>query len=598
MRAVLVATGDAAALAPLTEREPVPLLPLVDRPLVQHVVESLVARGVRHIDFILSHLPEKLEAFLGDGRRWGCRFTFHLTRDPRRPYRLLKVLDLRNAPILLGHADRLTSLPEEILTGHSSAALLWRESTSGETSRRHWAGWARLTPEAVAAIPGDPDEETLAAHLFHSLPDDVWLEVPSPIPLQTFPEYFAAHEAVLSKKSPTPLTLGRETEPGIWLGRNVSIHPTARVQAPVYIGDNSAIGPAVALGPYAVVGGNCMLDAGCSVSHSVVFPGSYVGEHLELASVVVDRNTLVHPHFNEAVTIADPLLLGSLPELGVVPPLQALLSRVVAATLLVLALPVLLVTALYLKVRRSGPVCFRRRMVRLPAPATSRTRTFDMWSFKADGNGAPCSWCGLLLHFLPGLINIARGELSFVGLPPRSENEMEALPTEWQSLYRRSKAGLIGDWSFLIGAAMTVEERYAGEAYYTWAADWRYDVRVLAKYFLRVLAGPLSRHCNLAELRADLRHFTHLIALSPEGDRKEKQLAVVRDISRSGCGVEATQLYPNGTRLTVSLHNPRRHSTLMRVLVVRHATEMANGKALLGCQFQRALSEEELQELR
>lgn len=607
MRAVIIATGDGAGLMPLTERTPVPLLPLIDRPLVQHVVETLVAQGVRHIDFVLSHLPEKIEEYLGDGTRWGCRFTYHLARNPQRPYRLLKILDLgRNGePVLLGHADRLTHLPTELFQAAESVAglLFWREpSVPDEPSRRQWAGWARLTPAALAAIPGDPDEERLAEYLFTEFPSEaLWLEVPRPIRVQTFAEYFAAHEAVLSKKSPTPLSPGRETEPGLWLARNVSVHPTARVQPPVFVGENSAIGPGVTLGPYAVVGRDCMLDARCTVTHSLVFPGSYVGEDLELAEVVVDRNLLVHPRFNEAMTIPDPLLLGSLPEFGVVPPLQALLSRLVAATLLVLSLPVLLLTALYLKASRPGPVLHKRRVLRLPADGNGRWQTFDLWSFCPE-DGWKCSECslrGLLLRFLPALVNIARGEMSFVGLPPRSREDVERLPEEWRSFYLRSKAGIVSDTSFSMDAHFTDDERYTGEAVYAWVADWRYDLRLLTRYFLRCLLGPLARRyaIDLAELRADARHFTHLLALSP-GDATRKHVAVVRDISLTGCRVEASDVYQPGTRMTVELYNPRRHTARTQVLVVRHASPQANGKTLLGCQFLRQLSEEELRELR
>ena len=105
-----MAPGEAPCTAPLTERYPTPLLPLVDRPFLQHVIEFCVHQGVRRFDFVLSHLPEKVEEFLGGGERWGSSFTCHLAREPSRPYRLLRVLDFAGGPdepVLFGHADRL-----------------------------------------------------------------------------------------------------------------------------------------------------------------------------------------------------------------------------------------------------------------------------------------------------------------------------------------------------------------------------------------------------------------------------------------------------------------------------------------------------------
>jgi lipopolysaccharide/colanic/teichoic acid biosynthesis glycosyltransferase len=601
MRAVIFATGESEGLAPLSEQTPVPLLPLVDRPVIQHVVEALVHRNVRDIHFVLSHLPEKVEAFLGDGARWGCRFTFHLARDPHRPYRLLRYIDLGSDTDLVGHADRLAHLPVDICDAPAPRLLFWTETESGKEPQRHWAGWALLSAASLANIPGEPDEEGFARWLFDRHPgSDAYSEVPPPIPLRSFPEYFAAHEAVLSKKSLTPLSPGREVEPGVWLGRNVSLHPTARVQPPVFVGANSVVGPGVTLGPYAVIGQDCMLDARSTVVNSLVFPGSYVGESLELADVVVDRQVLVNPQFEEAITIPDPLLLGSLSEVGVVPPLQRLLSRLVAAVLLVLSFPLMLLTVLYLKASRPGPVLYWRRVMRLPAGGR-RTQTFDLFSFRPETgwNCSDCSLRGLLFQFLPALVNVARGELSFVGVPPRSPEEVDRLPADWRKIYLRSKAGIVSDSSFLIGAALGSEELFTTEAYYSWAASWRYDLRVVIRYLLRSLAGPLASRFvpDLSELRTDVRHFTHLLAL-PTGEAQRKELAIVRDISRTGVGLESTHDYQPGARLTAELYNPRRHTARLHELVVRHATTQSNGKFLLGCRFVAPLREEDLAELR
>src|SRR5438477_2620675 len=141
MRALIIATGDEPGIVPLNDRYPAPLLPLVDRPFIQHVVEYFANQGVRQFDFVLSHFPEKLEHHLGDGHRWGARFTYHLARDASRPYRLLKALDLDTAggePILFGHADRLPAVP--LAKAREAAAALpllvgWRD---GDGLRR-WA---------------------------------------------------------------------------------------------------------------------------------------------------------------------------------------------------------------------------------------------------------------------------------------------------------------------------------------------------------------------------------------------------------------------------------------------------------------------------
>jgi hypothetical protein len=119
------------------------------------------------------------------------------------------------------------------------------------------------------------------------------------------------------------------------------------------------------------------------------------------------------------------------------------------------------------------------------------------------------------------------------------------------------------------------------------------------RFGLRCLGGRLTwgHTIDLAELRGDARHFTHLLALPP-GDAAPPHRAAVRDISLSGCSMEADHLHPPGSRLTVRLYNPRRHVGRTHVLVVRHASRQDDGTVLLGCQFLRPLSAADLQELR
>ena len=84
MRAILVATGEAPDLAAFRAHWPAPMLPLADRPWIQHVVESLASRGFTEFDVILSHFPGQVRALLGDGGRWGITTRCHLARDAAR----------------------------------------------------------------------------------------------------------------------------------------------------------------------------------------------------------------------------------------------------------------------------------------------------------------------------------------------------------------------------------------------------------------------------------------------------------------------------------------------------------------------------------
>ena len=490
MRAVLVATGDGPGVGLLEERYPAPILPLVDRPFIQHVVEFLIAQGVDEFDFVLSSLPEKIEELLGDGSRWGSRFRFHLAADSGRPYALLKRIGLEEerGPILFGHADRLpcAGLAQTRRPVRVDAPVLfcWRDrSAAGEPLQ--WTGWGWLPGSSFAGLPGGADEDELGAYLVTGKGSVV--EVSRPLSVRSLEELLVSHRSVLSREASGLMLSGREVEEGIWLSRNVNLHPEARVIPPVYIGENCRIGAGVELGPNAVVDADCVLDEGCKVEGSVIFRGSYVGEGLELSDVIVDRDRFVNVRIGTAVSVVDDFILGNITESPIREGFSGTVSRAIAGLLLALAWPVLLVTALVLKVSRRGPVFHRREVVRLPVPSDETGwRTYRLWSFcpeAAAGGGLR----HFFLRFLPALIDIARGKLRFVGVSSRTKEEIRALSPDWRALYLSAKAGIVTEAYVQHGAAPTEDELYSTEAFYSVVAGVRHDVKVLIKYFSRVL---------------------------------------------------------------------------------------------------------------
>jgi len=524
VKAVVIATGESADMSSLTERYPTPLLPLLDRPFIQHVVESLVDLGVAEFDFILSHLPERIERLLGDGKRWGSTFAFHLSRDASHPYKFLDIIGLHDdeQPILLVHADRLPDiqLVQRALSSYPCGATVfyWQQSaeggeppsppeTMGESNQRHWTGWACLPARLLAGLPGGLSELALGAHLFAlASPDGTLCEVPPPLSVQGYDELLAAQWAVLNKSFRGLMLSGNETDEGIWLSRNVSLHPAARIIPPVYIGENCRIGEGVQVGPHAVIGSDCVLDKRCTVVNAMVFPGSYVGEALELADSIADKNRLINVRVGASVPVIDDFILGSISDRHLRRWLGSLFSRGVAMALLACTWPLLLITGLSLQVRRGRPVLHSAEAVRLPASSEEMTwQTFQLWSFCANVlhreetglQGEPNKGHGhrLLQHFLPGLINIAKGELHFVGVPPRTSEEIKALPHDWQALYLHAKAGMVTEAYVYHGLTPTADEQYSAEVFYAVRAGVWHDLRLIIAYVGRIV-GISPRHLH------------------------------------------------------------------------------------------------------
>lgn len=494
MRCLLVCPSSVGYPPVVHARVPAVLLPLVDRPFLQHVVERLAGLGVTELELLLAEHPEAVERLLGDGSRWGLRAHVHLLRDPADPYTRLSLACAPEADqgVLLVHGDRLPGpcfAAEQLL--NAPAPVLVRH-VDGDTAR--WSGWAWLPPGIAGALPTGLDEAALEAHLA-SLPGATTLDVARLLDVTSMSSLLAANRTVLEGEFPGLLLAGREVEPGVWLSRNVVLHPRARVVAPVHLGENVRVGAGTQVGPHAVVGHDSILDERCRVESAVVAPGSYVGEALDLVGVLVDRNLLVSAEHGVATTVTDRFILGSMTARPIVGWGTALTHRLLALLALALTLPLLLAALIGRAFSRRASVWFSLDALRQPAEpdeATWRThRLRSLAPFDVQASRASCA--DLVLRVLPLLPAVVTGRLGLVGVPPRSPAAVRDLAPDWRDLVLRARAGVIWE-SHAIGARSD-DERRAAESYYVVMPSLRHDLAVLAGYLRRVVADG-ARHAG------------------------------------------------------------------------------------------------------
>lgn len=503
MRAVVVNTFEWPDDRDSGVKTPPVLLPLMDRPFVQHIVEYIVNQGVTEIDFILCQYPEKFKSLLGDGTRWGIRLHYHIVKDPLMPYRPLRHLDTGDdEAILLVHSDQMpqVNIREEKHGDRSGETVLYCLEKDGDV---HWTGWGLISPGHLKILPDSIDEAGLFAFLKSAENSGAGIKnITKVLSFRSHADLLRSHKAILNKDFSGLLLTGREIEEGIHLSGNVNLHPTARIHAPVYIGKNCRIDRGVTLGPHAVIGSNSVVDAHTVVSGSVIFSGSYIGQALELNDVIVNKNRLINTRLGTDIIITEDILLGANYEKKQYGLWKTLFPRVAALALLLLMLPVIGVTALVLKLFRKGPLISKATAVRLPAgPDRALWKTFDCYSFcrahennrNGDGNTGsiraqdPAGWQDLLLRFLPGLFTVLKGGLYLVGVGPRTIREIQDLPEDWRALYLKSKPGLITEALVNFGPVPNVDELYSAEAFYTVSAGFLYDLKILGRYLGQVV---------------------------------------------------------------------------------------------------------------
>lgn len=113
MKAVLLAGGKGTRLRPFTHVFPKPLMPLGDddpMPIIEVVLRQLARFGFRDVTIITGYLTELIEAFCGDGRKFGARLDYRREVSPLGTAGGLTLLDRPEEPILVINGDILTTL--------------------------------------------------------------------------------------------------------------------------------------------------------------------------------------------------------------------------------------------------------------------------------------------------------------------------------------------------------------------------------------------------------------------------------------------------------------------------------------------------------
>jgi mannose-1-phosphate guanylyltransferase len=309
LTAVILVGGEGTRLRPLTQRTPKPMLPLVDRPLIEYTFEHLRRYGVRRIVLSCGYLPTQIEqhygaqtagveveykvedsplgtggaiafgaegldetflAVNGDSLRGadlGALIDFHRERGAQATILLTPVADpSRYGLVRLAADGRVTGFLEKPRPDEIDTDLIN-------------AGVYVLEPEVLEHVPRG-QMVSIERDVFPRLVEQgtcyglalpgYWLDVGTPA------SYLQAHRDVLERSVPSDV--------GDALGRDyTTVHPTARVSPaarlipPVAVGRDAVIESGVRVGSLAVVGAGARVGEGSVVEHAVVQAGVELG---------------------------------------------------------------------------------------------------------------------------------------------------------------------------------------------------------------------------------------------------------------------------------------------------------------------------------
>lgn len=321
MKAVVMAGGEGTRLRPLTAHRPKPLAPVLNKPIMEHIITLLRKHGITDIVVTLHYLADEIEGYFGDGSDWDVRLIYSVEDTPLGTAGSVKAAEqyLKDDMFVIVSGDALTDIDltkaikyhcdknsmATIVLSHVDNPLEFGVVITDEEGRiRRFLekpSWGEVFSDTVNTgmyilepsvfeymTPGtsyDWSQDIFPQLLKEEKPiygyvmTDYWCDVGN------LTQYREAQYTVLDRR--TKVAIAGNEKGGIWVGDGSEISPDVQVIAPTLLGRNVKIKPGATVGPYAVIGDNSIIDTGAVVHRSILWDNVYVGANSRLTACTV-----------------------------------------------------------------------------------------------------------------------------------------------------------------------------------------------------------------------------------------------------------------------------------------------------------------------
>jgi mannose-1-phosphate guanylyltransferase/phosphomannomutase len=330
MKTVIMAGGFGTRLRPLTQNLPKPMVPMANRPMLNHIVDLLKKHSLTNFISLLYFQPEQIKDFFRDGSDYDVRMRYMLAESD-----LGTAGSVKNAEShFLG--ERVLVISGDVLTDFDlSAALEFHEARGAAATmiltrlenplaygvvitepdgkitrfleKPTWGevfsdtintGIYILEPEVFERIPrGEPFD--FSQDLFPGMLEDgeklygyvasgYWRDVGN------LSEYMKAHLDILSGKidlwgSYQHLKHG---DAEIWFNKNVKVHKSAKFEGTVILGDEVVIEPGATI-CNSVLGDRALVGANSTIDRTVIWHDTQIGETVNIFEAIICNHVLI-----------------------------------------------------------------------------------------------------------------------------------------------------------------------------------------------------------------------------------------------------------------------------------------------------------------
>jgi mannose-1-phosphate guanylyltransferase / phosphomannomutase len=326
VKAVVMAGGEGTRLRPMTASQPKPMLPVVNRPIMEHVLRLLKRHGFTDTVVTVQFLASLVRSYFGDGEDFGMSLQYANEEAP-----LGTAGSVRNAadaltddPFLVISGDALTDLDLSALVkfhkqnGAAVTVALSRvpnplefgiviAADDGRIQRfLEKPSWGQvfsdtvntgiyvMEPEVLAEVPAgevcDWSADVFPRLLERGVPLYGWVGAGYWEDVGSHESYLKAQADVLARRVAADID-GFEVSPGVWVAESAEVDPDATITGPLVVGDYAKVEGGATLREYTVVGSNVVIKEGAFLHRAVVHSNVYIGQGVNLRGCVIGKKT-------------------------------------------------------------------------------------------------------------------------------------------------------------------------------------------------------------------------------------------------------------------------------------------------------------------
>jgi mannose-1-phosphate guanylyltransferase/phosphomannomutase len=348
VKAVVMAGGEGTRLRPMTANQPKPLLPVVNKPIMEHVLRLLQRHGFTETVVTVQFLAALVRNYFGDGEEIGMALSYATEEMPLGTAGSVKNAQdaLRDERFLVISGDALTDIDlTELVRFHKENGALvtialkrvpnplefgiiiidddgrvqrflekptWGQVFSDTANTGIYVMEPEVLDHVAAGEPvdwsGDVFPKLLAegAPLYGYIADGYWEDV------GTHESYLKAQADMLSGKIDIEPD-GFEVSPGVWVAEGAEVDSEAVLKGPLYIGDYAKVEAGAELREYTVLGSNVVVKEGAFLHRAVVHDNVFIGPSTNLRGCVVGKNTdvMAGARIEEGAVIGDECVIES-----------------------------------------------------------------------------------------------------------------------------------------------------------------------------------------------------------------------------------------------------------------------------------------------